>query len=597
MQTLHELFKDNKVPKIPKAIEYLRHLQSSLRSAQLSQFLLTFETPKSIDLTTFSEGIKQFIKIANLTPQERVTFYGNAFAGLHYNNDLTHLWNSRDNERIQAHQLNNIAPSNWNSIHQNESCILIYKGHQPSVALDKLVQGPTVIDCGMFCQLSVWFGIRYMLGDARFNHIFGRTPLYITQLNYRSIEHIANSSQYQMKHPGGNYGGENCIVMDGTYHIFDPHLKNKQGLTKQDVNRLLLNVFNEAPTERDADRLALLEQNKDEMHPQLGISYGMMVIMAEAFKDLRLTQEEFSQEKRDSLTLHFDLQKFQLFLQQVDKTQQFHSTRYVALPDNALTVPSLLLQQIPFENRMTMSFSKYEQKTGMPGPVYEALRPIEKAWLHTYECGGMYTINSWGKTDYEKPWTNIGVNKFEKTSCKTIVLEIGEMDFGRFCGGKRIDPDSIRQLLRVLNYAHDQGGRRVILINLTRFDAETLIQKIKQALPSTQCERTWSRLTCLLSETATTIFQYTEFNDRIPEAPIENTPSLVQQSSKELTSHLTFKFKRTTVSLGAKLERFGLHKHMTRKEEIERDEDLSFLTADIDDLSPVRSYATSSSHK
>jgi hypothetical protein len=94
----------------------------------------------------------------------------------------------------------------------------------------------------MFTQLSLWFGIRYMLGNERFNQCFGRAPFFITQPIYNdithsdkpyfgnplysflstkehvttpsvTIKHVANTPLYPLKHPGGNYAGENCILI------------------------------------------------------------------------------------------------------------------------------------------------------------------------------------------------------------------------------------------------------------------------------------------------------------------------------------------------------------------------------------------------
>jgi hypothetical protein len=102
--------------------------------------------------------------------------------------------------------------------------------------------------------------------------------------------------------------------------------------------------------------------------------------------------------------------------------------------------------------------------------------------------------------------------KFEKTTRRTIAIEMGEYkwDFGR-----EIDSTCMEQLIRVLNYAHDQGGRRVILINQTCYSSEQLLLQIKAQLPSSERERTWSRLMLLLCETEDSIFKYDQFNGHI----------------------------------------------------------------------------------
>jgi len=104
-------------------------------------------------------------------------------------------------------------------------------------------------------------------------------------------------------------------------------------------------------------------------------------------------------------------------------------------------------------------------------------------------------------------------SKFEKTTCKTIALELRE--YTPHFSGKVIDPYSMDQLIRVLNYAHDQGGRRIILINQTSYSAEQLLIQIKAQLPKSERERTWSRLMLLLCETEDSIFKYDQSNGHI----------------------------------------------------------------------------------
>lgn len=178
------------------AIELFRQLQMTAPSIQLKEFLSRFGEPKSIDSETFAEGVKKFIQLANSNPLDkksshgRKALYGTIYSGLHYNNDLVKLWNSAHMgyEPVKASHLTTLVPSGWDSTLQDGFITLTYKGLQPAQALDELVKGPTVIDCGMFTQLSLWFGLRYMLGNERFNQCFGRTPFFITQSVYNGIE-------------------------------------------------------------------------------------------------------------------------------------------------------------------------------------------------------------------------------------------------------------------------------------------------------------------------------------------------------------------------------------------------------------------------
>lgn len=756
------------------AIEYFRRLQKAAPSIQLAAFLSSFTEPKLIDPETFTEGVKKFIQLANSNPldqkssQGRETFYGNSYSGLHYKNDLAKLWNAAhsNDEPIKALDVAALSPSKWDSVRQDGFFTLIYKGQQPAQALDELVKGPTVIDCGMFTQLSLWFGLRYMLGNERFNHCFGRTPFFITQGVYQRIEdsnkpfagnplysflakkeiatissvtvkHLSNTPLYRVKHPGGHYGGANCIVIGDQYYIFDPHLESAQGITKSRVLNLLRDVFNEAWQPYDIDHLSLYAQTPEAFHPMFLLTYGQLNEEAQKLRDKTLSEEEFSHvEQSPELELTFDLHQFLIWLQRVENTLQPDSIDYSPQPIDHSLMPKELLDSIPFENRTSMDFSKFKQQsqqqnelmriskqfcqsimidesklvilTGKAGvgktasavcalkeltargkkvvwisevmvngwaeqtknladldncrleidallasdpdvvfldddnlagfsgnlllekiyswfvshprkglfitsnePIrfndcygyeldekyhyppfndytspqylnwqhkadlageslrckregqsigaivsnfswkanesklrevelipafddseelapfrqqirqqdfmtcdaYHKLRPVQQKWIRVHEIDSFYIDEDY----YVEAHLTVIPSKFQKTTCKTIALEIGENSFIFF--GKQIDSNSMDQLIRVLNYAHDQGGRRIILINQTSFSNEQLLMQIKQQLPQSERERTWSRLMLLLCETEYSIFTYDEFNGHIEIVP------------------------------------------------------------------------------
>lgn len=148
--------------------------------------------------------------------------------------------------------------------------------------------------------------------------------------------------------------------------------------------------------------------------------------------------------------------------------------------------------------------------------AYDKLRPIQKRWIQVHQAGGVYTFSREGHSRYIEPYLTANPSKFEKTTCKTIALEM--RDYTSFFSGKIIDSTSMDQLIRILNYAHDQGGRRIILINQTSFSAEELLLQIKEQLPKSERERTWSRLMLLLCETEESIFKYDQFNGYIENA-------------------------------------------------------------------------------
>ncbi|KGP63581.1 hypothetical protein EP47_05540 [Legionella norrlandica] len=772
----HNLLNLNTSPekKIHPAIEYFRQLQIARPSTQLEEFLSNFATPKSIDSETFTEGVKKFIQLANSNPldkksnQGREALYGNIYSGLHYNNDLVKMWNaehSNYDEPLKSSQVTTLVPSGWDSTLQDGFITLIYKGQQPAQALDELIKGPTIIDCGMFTQLSLWFGLRYMLGNERFNQCFGRAPFFITQMVYNGIEdsnkpysgnplysflskgkatkassvtvkHLTNTPLYPLKHPGGNYGGENCIVIGKQYYIFDPHLEGTQGIKKSAVLNLLRQAFNEERAQYDTDRLSSYAATPEEFHPRFFQTCGQLIEKAEQLRHKTITEEEFLQvQQNKDLELVFDLHKFSTWLQHIENNKQDDAMNYLPQPIDSSLLPIELLNVIPFENRTSMDFSRFKQETpqqkelmimskqfcqnimddesklviltgkagvgktasavcaakelaargkkvlwisevmvngwadqaksisdldncgleidnllatnpdvvfldddnlagfsgnlllekiyswyvnnpgkglfitsnepirfkncygykldekyyyppfndynssqylnwhykedlageslrskrdgqsigaivsdlswrtneGSLGQVelipafdeneelapirqslhntgymncsaYDKLRPVQKRWIHVCQAGGTHSYFG-GRSHYNEPYLTANPTKFEKTTSKTIALEIRE--YNSCFSGKKIDSTSMDQLIRVLNYAHDQGGRRIILINQTSYSTEQLLIQIKAQLPESECERTWSRLKLLLCETEDSIFKYEQFNGHI----------------------------------------------------------------------------------
>lgn len=604
-----------------------------------------------------------------------------------------------------------------------------------------------------------------MLGNKRFNQCFGRAPFFVTQSVYNSIEesskpfsgnplysflakkektiipsvmvrHLANTPLYPLKHPGGNYNGENCIVIGDRYYIFDPHLERTQGITKTNVLNLLRDAFNEDRKPYDVDRLSLYAATPEEFHLKFFQTYGQLIEEAEKLRNKTFSEQEFSHVKQNpELEVTFDLHKFSIWLKRMENTMQPDSIDYLHQPIDYSLIPTALLDVIPFENKTSMDFSKFKQKspqqkelmimskqfcqsvmacesklvilTGKAGvgktasavcaakelttrgknvvwisgvmvngwtdqaksladlencrlkidkllasdpdvvfldddnlagfsgnlllekiyswyvshpgkwlfitsnepirfkdcygykldrkyyyppfndyssaqylnwrhkadlagislrskrdgqfigaivsdlswktnennlgqielipafdkndelvPIrqalhktgsldcsaYDKLRPVQKQWIHVHQVGKTCSFFG-GRSYYTEPHLTATPSKFEETTCKTIALEMRDYIF---CySGKLIESDSMNQLIRVLNYAHDQGGRRIILINQTSFSQEQLLIQIKAQLPQSESERTWSRLMLLLCETEDAIFTYDQFNGQI----------------------------------------------------------------------------------
>ncbi|KAK2666609.1 hypothetical protein RAB80_017726 [Fusarium oxysporum f. sp. vasinfectum] len=128
------------------------------------------------DLKTLSEGAE---RLASICGPEPAKYYKNPLKGLHSIDSFKKAFN-------QAYPQHPITP--WDSDMQLQcplswsirfeqttdwSVVLTYETEGPiTQGLDDLFNGPTVLDCGMWCQLLLWMMIRFLLGDDLFNKAF-----------------------------------------------------------------------------------------------------------------------------------------------------------------------------------------------------------------------------------------------------------------------------------------------------------------------------------------------------------------------------------------------------------------------------------------
>lgn len=163
-------------------------IQQLTNTDEFNDYLQTLHTPKVLSEEKFTEGILAFTSVANMSSSERKHYFGSSYAGLHYPKDFAALWNQEHRGDFTGLKLTGkICPALWEYNSEAGMLILSYTGSSPSIALNQLLKGPTLIDCGMFCQLSIWFGMRYVLGDARFDQLFSHSAMHITQFNYDPI--------------------------------------------------------------------------------------------------------------------------------------------------------------------------------------------------------------------------------------------------------------------------------------------------------------------------------------------------------------------------------------------------------------------------
>lgn len=372
----------------PSELQQLRNLLKSKPSILLNNYLASLTKQRSPTETSFIEGVKKFIKIANLHPDKRKEFFGTEFGGLHYNNDLAKL------TKIPSYQLNNLCPDLWDYPNSDGISSLVYKGTKPSQALNKLLQGPTVIDCGKFCQLGIWFGIRYMLGDKRFDELFGKTPFYLTGCNYNPIKnpeepyignplypffsenlqkkengiivtYIENTPLYLLKHPGGLSMGDNCLRINGEYTKFGPLKKKTSGLKRTDVLNNLRESYDKPQDSNDKHIIKSYRKKPTTVHAVLGITYEEIIKQYPKHKYATLSEQAFENmiKKENNLVIRFDLNKFNAWVQKMERSFCDRKINYVFLPHNELEIPKILLGTIPHENRNNMSFSNFKSIT------------------------------------------------------------------------------------------------------------------------------------------------------------------------------------------------------------------------------------------
>ncbi len=127
---------------------------------------------------------------------------------------------------------------------------------------------------------------------------------------------------------------------------------------------------------------------------------------------------------------------------------------------------------------------------------YFNLSEEKKRWVHLDDVAKellySYLIGEDGKNRQFISNRNCYVKFFANTDKRIIAIEISKPD-GYNC-------HCFQNLLAVINYAHDQGGKRVIIVikQETRMSDAEFITAIKDEMPEAERERTSTRLNLLL---------------------------------------------------------------------------------------------------
>ncbi|KFY69673.1 hypothetical protein V496_00031 [Pseudogymnoascus sp. VKM F-4515 (FW-2607)] len=164
----------------------LSQLQNEPASIHLQDYFKRLEVGSPTwDIDTFIAGAKC---LANLSGSERDKYYCNPLKGLHYPNSFTKLWNQKHPQlplTLLDVDIRRPCPRTWFNGDKNGRLVLIYHGDAPlSQGLNELIEGPSTLVCGIWCQLLMWMMIRYLIGDELFDRSFkfDKAPFTLTEI-------------------------------------------------------------------------------------------------------------------------------------------------------------------------------------------------------------------------------------------------------------------------------------------------------------------------------------------------------------------------------------------------------------------------------
>ncbi len=106
------------------------------------------------------------------------------------------------------------------------------------------------------------------------------------------------------------------------------------------------------------------------------------------------------------------------------------------------------------------------------GPAFDALTDVQKCWTYRFPINKIEVTSSGQKLNTGMYWFDtIGIKRFEQSSCDIISVELLRQP-KNWRGqevNQEVNDDCVKQLLRVINYAHDCGGKKIVIINATGF--------------------------------------------------------------------------------------------------------------------------------
>jgi hypothetical protein len=241
------------------------------------------------DIETFVEGANTFAKLCG---PARAKYYDNPLKGLRSANSFTKRWNETYPEEpitLWDRDIRHQCPASWTNALEGVRCFLTYRGEgAPSQALNELIQGPTTLDCGMFCQLLLWMAIRYLVGDGLFDRLFEfgqghftlmqnweESPLFAfydepsllcgseARIQTRTV---FNHPEYLARHPGGESRLHNVTRIDGYNIVFDPDAPQNI-LSDKEIEERLRQAYNAPRDFADLEKLWMYTAWPGHVHP------------------------------------------------------------------------------------------------------------------------------------------------------------------------------------------------------------------------------------------------------------------------------------------------------------------------------------------
>ncbi|PCD21365.1 hypothetical protein AU210_016330 [Fusarium oxysporum f. sp. radicis-cucumerinum] len=280
------------------------------------------------DLKTFVEGAE---RLASICGPERAKYYHNPLKGVHSIDSFKDAFNQAYPKQAITSSDMDIqlqCPPSW-SIRFEEttgwSVVLTYEGEGPlTQGIDDVMNGPTVIDCGMWCQLLLWMAIRFLLGDDVFNQTFRfeKGKFALTQswglpmnkectdgdllnsfydepgadaTHYRvHTRTVCNDAAYLSKHPGGTTRLENFVKIGDRSFVFGGTGCVRNVLSDEELDAHLRHSYNAPQHLADRQKIHQFYQYPHIQHPFYGpISFGTLASRADMYAHHTLDEAEW----------------------------------------------------------------------------------------------------------------------------------------------------------------------------------------------------------------------------------------------------------------------------------------------------------------